>query len=159
MMPNESKFTISDKKPLYRKGIGLPQQTVVEIFPKDYGFIEQSDKQWFLCYSGRRPAKAKIIAEAEKQEIWEHQSLPMEQQDIPRFFISLRQMGVVDSDDHIGFAVGYKGKLISKVDVPLTSVLFPLLVEVSNMVTYSNMDAAQRDLAEFKKLVNDLEIV
>lgn len=158
-MQNEQLFTISDQQPIPRKGYGLPQQKTIEIFPKDYGFIDQPDKQWFLCYSGRKPSKAKIEDYVEDECLWVRQSLTMIGQDtIPRFFIALKQMGVLDSDNKVGFAVGYKGRLVSKVDAPLTSVVFTLLMEVSNIVSYSNTDAAQRDLSEFKKLVNELEI-
>jgi hypothetical protein len=73
-------------------------------------------------------------------------------------YISLKAIGECDDKGKSVFSLGYSGKTISKPDAPLSSMMVPLLREVMLMAQYSDLAAAKKDLAAFKKWAKGISV-
>jgi hypothetical protein len=75
-----------------------------------------------------------------------------------RMYVSLKGIGECDEKGRSVFSLGYSGKTISEPDAPLSSMMVPLLREVMLMAQYSDLAAAKKDLATFKKWVKGISV-
>ena len=74
-----------------------------------------------------------------------------------RLYLSIKAIGTLDEKGKSIFSVGYSGKLAPPPDRGL-GILILLMEELQQFITYSSVEAAEKDLKFLKDYINGFEI-
>jgi hypothetical protein len=75
-----------------------------------------------------------------------------------RLYLALKAIGQCDDKGRSLLSVGYKGKFIAEPDMPLQTLLMPLIEEIMRFLIYTDDKSALRDLKKFKEWVDSIKL-